>query len=223
MLLPGRNPRLRNWTGLQRGVIDVAPMAVLSGFRGRNARAATGRGRLTMVGSEVAVVTFFEQLFGRLNADGVRYVVVGGLAVVLHGHPRMTADVDLVVDLAPEEARRAIRSLVGLGLRPRVPVNPEDFADATERARWIDERGMMVFNLYDPADPLRSVDLFVEEPIGFDELWSRSVQVELPTGDVRVASIDDLIAMKRQAGRSVDSADIEALENLRHGNDQKAD
>jgi hypothetical protein len=76
---------------------------------------------------------------------------------------------------------------------------------------------MMVFNLYDPSDPLRSVDLFVESLIPFEELWSRSKLIDLPPGEVRVASIDDLIKMKETAGRPQDSADIEALEAIRDG------
>ena len=160
-------------------------------------------------------MSFFEDFFKVLNDDGVRYVVVGGVAVVLHGHPRMTADIDLVIDLNPSEAKLAIRSLTGMGLRPRVPVEPVDFADPERRQRWIDERGMMVFNLYDPKDPLRSVDLFVQPPIPFDELWSRSRLIALPSVKVRVASIQDLIQMKEGTGRSLDSADIEALEALR--------
>jgi len=160
-------------------------------------------------------VGFFEEFFGSLNDAGVRYVVVGGVAVVLHGHPRLTADIDLVVDLNPEAAELAIETLTKMGLRPRVPVDPKAFADPAQRAQWIQERGMMVFNLYDPGDPLRSVDLFVESLIPFEELWSRSNLIDLPPGEVRVASIDDLIKMKETAGRPQDSADIEALEAIR--------
>ena len=158
---------------------------------------------------------FFEDFFRTLDREGVRYVVVGGLAVVLHGHPRMTADIDLVVDLEPAAARLAIQTLTRMGLRPRAPVQAESFADPSQRQAWIEERGMTVFNLYDPSDPLRSVDLFVQPPIPFDELWSRAELIDLPLTRVRVASIGDLIAMKKTAGRSQDSADIEALEALR--------
>jgi hypothetical protein len=161
-------------------------------------------------------VAFFEEFFRSLNREGVRYVVVGGLAVVLHGHPRLTADIDLVVDLEPSAARLAIQTLTRMGLRPRVPVEAEAFADPSQRNHWIEDRGMTVFNLYDPNDPLRSVDLFVEAPIPFDQLWSRSELIGLPGGDVRVASLEDLIAMKKKAGRPVDIADIEALEALRN-------
>ena len=45
-------------------------------------------------------MSFFEDFFSALNVEGVRYIVVGGMAVVLHGHPRMTADIDLIVDLS---------------------------------------------------------------------------------------------------------------------------
>jgi len=157
----------------------------------------------------------FEEFFRVLNRDGVRYIVVGGVAVVLHGHARFTADIDLVVDLDPSAARRAIRSLTRMGLKPRVPVEPEAFADPEQRREWIQHRGMMVFSLYDPDDPLRVVDLFVQPPIPFDELWSRSKLIALPTGEVRVASLDDLIKMKEIAGRPQDATDIEALEALR--------
>jgi hypothetical protein len=127
----------------------------------------------------------------------------------------MTADIDLVVDLEPSAARLAIQTLTRMGLRPRIPVEAEAFADPSQRRSWIEERGMTVFNLYDPNDPLRSVDLFVESPIPFDQLWSRSERIGLPGGDVRVASIEDLIDMKKLAGRPLDIADIEALETLR--------
>jgi len=65
------------------------------------------------------------------------------------------------------------------------------------------------------ADPLRSVDLFVQPPIPFDELWSRSQLIALPSVKVRVASTPDLIRMKEHTGRALDSSDFEALEALR--------
>jgi hypothetical protein len=160
-------------------------------------------------------VTFFETLFAALNDAGVRYVVVGGVAVVLHGHARLTADVDLAVDLAPAEAARAIAVLTGLGFQPRAPVAALDFADATKRRAWADEKGMRVFSLWDPAQPMREVDLFLEPPIDFELLWARSEEVALSRTRVRVASIQDLILMKRLAGRPEDHLDIEALEAIR--------
>lgn len=159
-------------------------------------------------------VPIFEPVLERLAERGGRFVVVGGLAVVLHGHPRLTVDLDLVVDLEPEAARRTVEALGSLGLRPLAPVDPFDFADARRRRAWIEEKGLRVFSFYDPDDPLRIVDLFVEPPFDFEELWLNARGVELGRVTVRVASIPDLIRMKRQAGRAQDLDDIERLEEI---------
>jgi hypothetical protein len=61
------------------------------------------------------------------------------------------------------------------------------------------EHGMQVFSMWDPDDPMRSVDLFVDNPIDFEELWRRSEIVPLGNTTARVASIPDLIRLKRIA------------------------
>jgi hypothetical protein len=77
-------------------------------------------------------VALYEPVFDALNRAGVRYVVVGGVAVVLHGHARLTADLDLAIDLSDVPARKAIEALMDLGLEPRAPVNPLAFADRNQ-------------------------------------------------------------------------------------------
>jgi len=159
-------------------------------------------------------MALFEPIFAALDAAGVRYVVVGGVAVVLHGHARFTADLDIAIDLSPDGARDAMAALGGLGLRPRLPVDASDFVDPEIRESWVRERGMQVFSFYDPSDPLRSVDVFVENPIAFEDLWARSEVVELDDGQTRIASIADLIELKRRADRPQDRADIAALQAI---------
>lgn len=157
---------------------------------------------------------FFEDTIRGLDEAGVRYVVVGGVAVVLHGHLRVTFDLDLIVDLAPTEARKAMDTLSALGFRPKVPVDAAEFADPATRARWIDEKGMTVFAFWHPENPDSIVDVFVDEPIDFEDLWTRSVVARLESTEVRIASIPDLIELKRRAGRPNDLADIEVLERM---------
>jgi hypothetical protein len=159
-------------------------------------------------------VPIFEPIFERLNEQGGRYVVVGGVAVVLHGFPRLTVDLDLIVDLRREEASRTIAALTSLGLLPLAPVRAEEFADSERRRDWIATNGMRVFSMYDPGDPLRTVDLFVESPIDFDGLWSRARIIDLDGTAVRVASIADLIDLKRRANRAQDREDIARLEEI---------
>lgn len=160
-------------------------------------------------------MSVFEPIFQTLNKVGARYVVVGGLATVLHGYARLTADVDLAVDLAPEEAGRVIQALVAAGFRPQVPVNPEEFADQAVREKWLREKHMRAFSLVDPVNPMRVVDLLLKPEVSFEDLLARSQEVVLSTTKIRIASIDDLIVLKRQAGRPQDLADIEQLETIR--------
>lgn len=157
----------------------------------------------------------FEPVFRALNETGVRYVIVGGLAVVLHGHLRLTADVDIVLDLEPVAARKAMEALKAIGLKARAPVDPIAFADPIQRESWIADKAMTVFSLYSPTNPLLILDLFVRDPIPFEELWSRSRTIDLGGVRMQVASIDDLIAMKRAVARPQDLTDIEALEALK--------
>jgi hypothetical protein len=159
-------------------------------------------------------MSLFEPIFTALNRAQVRYVVVGGVAMVLHGHARLTVDIDLVVDLDDEPAARAIDALIAMGLRPRAPVNPRDFADRSIREAWVRDRAMQVFSVSDPANPMRAIDLFVTYPIPFEALWTRSQVFDIQGAPVHVASIEDLIHLKRLAGRPQDEADVRELEAI---------
>lgn len=163
----------------------------------------------------------FELVFQALQAAGVRYLVVGGVAVVLHGHPRFTADLDLVVALQPGNARAAIVALSRLGYRPRPPIDPLAFADPVAREAWISEKDMTVLSLWSPDHPGTDVDLFVREPLDFEGAATRAVVVDLGGVRVPVASIEDLISMKLAVGRPKDLEDVRQLQAIaaehRHG------
>ena len=159
-------------------------------------------------------MSLYSDLFADLSLGGVRYVVVGGVAVVLQGVARLTADIDLVLDLETANVRSAIHVLTARGLRPMIPVDPMDFADEAKRDQWIEQKNMTVFSMRDEANPLITVDLFAREPIPFSELWQRSDVIRLGNTEVHVASIPDLIAMKKAAARVQDLADIEKLNRV---------
>jgi hypothetical protein len=159
-------------------------------------------------------MSLYVPVFEALNATQVRYVVVGGLATVLHGYARLTADIDLMVDLEPEEVRKSIDALTGYGMVPRLSVDPFCFADPDTRRHWIEEKNMRVFSMWKPDEPLLSVDLFVEHPMEFDLVWSRAEVMALGPVSVRIASIPDLIALKRLANRPQDVIDIEKLTEI---------
>ncbi len=159
-------------------------------------------------------MSLYLPLFKTLNDANVQYIIVGGLATILHGYPRFTSDVDLVINLEKTEAEKAIRALISFGLKTLLPVDPILFSDKTTRESWITDKGMLVFSLYHPENPLLVVDLFVREPIPYHQLAQRAVAMDLGGEVVNVCNLNDLIEMKKNAARPKDIEDIKYLNEL---------
>ena len=156
-----------------------------------------------------------EAIVGALNAAQVRYLIAGGLAVVAHGHVRLTKDVDLIVDFETSNLHRAIAALSGLGYRPVLPVPFEDFADAGKRQEWIRDKNALVFMVFSDEHPTARIDLFVDAPLDFAAAFERAVFLEVsPTVRASFVGIEDLISLKKQAGRPLDLDDVEKLNFL---------
>ncbi len=153
----------------------------------------------------------FDLVFAALAKRDVRYLVVGGVAVVLHGVPRFTADIDLVVALDTANVLAALKALAGLAYQPHAPVPLLDFADPSLRRDWIETKGLTVFSLWSPDHPATEIDLFIEDPFPFEEAFMRATRVDLGANHVTVASIADLIELKRRADRPMDREDIARL------------
>ena len=121
----------------------------------------------------------FEALLAYLEERGVRFVVVGGIAVVIHGFARLTADIDLVIDLETANVLRCVDALTARGLRPMLPVPATDFADEAIRNDWMEHRNLQVFTMRDPHNPMLTVDLFAKPPLPFHELWTDAETLSL--------------------------------------------
>jgi hypothetical protein len=139
-------------------------------------------------------------VFDQLERDHVRYAVVSGVAVVLHGYIRPVADLDLVISHTPDEMRGAIRALNVLGFVPSIPL-PLSV--------------LTVLRMFDQSQ--REVDVFVRYHIPFDELWASSECVCIGNSVVHVASLEHLLRAKRSNGRAHDLLDIEGLLALEVG------
>ena len=162
-----------------------------------------------------------EAIARALDRTGARFIVVGGLAVVLHGYSRTTYDLDLVIQLEPRNIVAAFEALKALGYRPLVPITAEQFANEALRKSWIDEKGMQVLNFNSDRHRGTGVDVFVTEPFDFDDEYNNAyLQEFMPGITLRVARIDTLVAMKRVAGRAKDLADIEELLSIKKALDE---
>lgn len=152
----------------------------------------------------------YEELFDALGQAGVRFAVVGGLAAVLHGVPRMTFDVDLVVDPDPANLAALVTALTDAGYRPRVPVPLTDLADPVRRGELRD-RNMVAFSLWHPLRPVEEVDILLAPPLGWDEIAPDIERRSLGRTIVPIVGRATLIALKRHSGRPQDLADVEHL------------
>jgi len=158
-----------------------------------------------------------------LNDAHARYLVVGGLAVAAHGYGRVTFDVDLVIQLQPDNVRRAMGGLETLGYRPLVPVPASAFADPVIRETWIREKQIIVFQLHSEQHRETRIDIFVTEPFDFDAEYDNALLGELLPGvPARFVRIETLLRMKETAGRAKDLEDIRQLRLLQgsRGNEQ---
>lgn len=157
---------------------------------------------------------FYLELFRQLEAHKVRYALVGGLAMNLHGVPRMTMDIDIVLALDDENLHAFMTAANALGLKPVAPVALEDLTHPSRRRAWITEKGMVAFGLRAPEPSTPTVDVLLDPPLDIQRALKRVIHRDL--GDLRVplASLEDMILLKEKAGRAQDKSDIEHLRRL---------
>jgi hypothetical protein len=146
-----------------------------------------------------------EAIFASLRAHDVRYVVIGGIAAVLHGVPRATFDLDILIEASPENAQRLLDALLDARMGTAAMTSPQELL-AME---------ITVFN-----DRVRIDVQTVTPGIRFDEVWPRRWTVEYAGQAFYVLSRDDLIASKRAAGRAKDLEDVRMLEASPRGEEQ---
>lgn len=157
----------------------------------------------------------FTEIIEKLNQHNVDYIVVGGLATVLHGYNRLTGDIDIIINLSEQNILNAIRALSELDYQPRIPVNPADFANENIRKTWIKEKNLTVFSFFSDKHPMFAVDIFSYYPIEYSELNENAVTKKLQSSTIKVCSIEDLIRLKELSGRDKDKQDIKALKLIK--------
>lgn len=166
----------------------------------------------------------YRELFVELEKTGVKYLVIGGMAVILHGYPRATADLDIMVLLDADNLKDFISVVNKLGYKPRLPVKIEALADPKQRKLWAETKNMLVFTLYNPRQEFEQVDVAINYFVDFAKAYQRRTVLDSDGVAVSVASIDDVIKMKENSGRSRDIIDIQALKEIKkvkHGKKDK--
>lgn len=134
------------------------------------------------------------------NAHGVEYLLVGGQAVIAHGYPRLTRDMDLWVRPSAANGARVLHALTEFGAAP-AGILPQQFEDP---------RTLLMLG----REPFR-VDILTDLPgVTFDDAWPVRTLVTIDGVTVPVIGKAQLITNKRAVGRLQDLADAEELERL---------
>ncbi len=147
-----------------------------------------------------------QDVFKSFQEHDVKYLVIGGIASILHGVPRVTLDLDILIDATPNNAKRLLAALLDAGLGTASLTTAEDVV-ANE---------ITIFK-----DRVR-IDVQTATPgITFEEAWQRRKAVAFHDQEFFILSKQDLIASKRAAGREVDMEDVRLLE-LTDSDDQES-
>jgi hypothetical protein len=140
-------------------------------------------------------------MFKTLNTASVRYLIIGGYAFGFHVEPRTTKDLDIWVDVSPNNAHQFYQALAEFGA-PLEGIKEEDFCNPDL--------------VYQIGVPPNRIDILTGmEGITFDEAWKNRYEASYNHEKVYVIGREDLIKIKRAAGRPQDLEDIQELESSR--------
>lgn len=138
-----------------------------------------------------------KDVFSSFQKHGVKYIVIGGIAAVLHGVPRATFDLDILIEATEENVQKLLDALKEAGLGTAFLTSDQDIL----------QHEITIFK-----DKIR-IDVQTSTPgIDFERAWKNRVEMDYSGQTFYVVSKRDLIASKRAAGRKVDLEDVSLLE-----------
>ncbi len=142
----------------------------------------------------------FREFVELLELHGVKFVIIGGYAVISHGYPRYTGDIDFFVEKSHENAQKIVKVVHQyFGEQPHI----------TEEC-FLDDDRMGQF-----GDPPYRIDILVKVPgLVFNEVYPRHIIGKIAGKDVPILALSDLVKSKQAAGRKKDLGDLEALEEI---------
>jgi predicted nucleotidyltransferase len=150
-----------------------------------------------------------------LNDKKVDYIVVGGVAINLYGHGRLTTDLDLLLALHQDNLNLMDEVMKELQFQPRQPIHISDLENEEKVRELVVTKNFLAYTFFTPLHPFLHVDVLAEKLLRFQEFKKRIEVMQVDDIKIPVVNIDDLLDMKREANRPKDQGDIDALENLK--------
>ncbi len=157
----------------------------------------------------------FEKIFKELDKEKVKYLVVGGVAVSLHGYPRFTGDLDLLLYLEKSNLEKVDRVMKKLKYFERLPISVMQLSDRKKVKKWMKEKNLKAFSFCPPQNNPLTVDIIIEESLDYTKLNKTKVIKKVGGIAIPVISFEGLVKMKKKAGRPQDIRDLQALADLK--------
>ncbi|MFA4843217.1 MAG: nucleotidyl transferase AbiEii/AbiGii toxin family protein [Candidatus Omnitrophota bacterium] len=157
----------------------------------------------------------YEEILQEFQEQGIKYVLVGGVAFNLLGGYRNTLDMDILVEMSDENLKKAVQVLKDAGYYVKQPVDPIKIADKKIREDWIKNKHMKAFNFYKGENSYEEVDIMIDSPVDFRQAIKDAVKVKVGRLMLPVISKNNFIKMKKAAGRDKDLKDIEIIRKLK--------
>jgi len=151
---------------------------------------------------------FIKKVTDALNKANIHYALVGGYAVAMHGAIRGTVDLDFVIALEQQQYKLVEKTFATLGLVPRLPVSANEIFQF--RNEYIKNRNLVAWSFINHNNPLEVVDIIITH----DAKQMKTEILHVDGMTIKIATIDEIIKMKKKSGRPQDLEDIKALEKL---------
>lgn len=148
---------------------------------------------------------FLFEVTDAFEAAKLKYAVVGGYALALHGIVRATMDIDFVLNLRESDFELAEKTLKKVGLQSRLPIRAQDVFKM--RKEYIANRNLLAWSFVDFDNPTRQVDILIIKDLRKLEIERISVEGR----KITVVSLKELLKLKIESGRPQDLIDIENI------------
>ena len=158
-------------------------------------------------------MNYFE-IFKKFNEIKLDYIIVGGVALNLHGVPRMTYDIDIMIKLTKQNMRKIINQLKKWGYRLKIPLKESTLFDFKKLKSFIKEKNLKALSFYHEDMPIAEIDIVLYSPLPYQRLKKNAVFFDIYEEKIPVINIHDLIYIKSKSKRKQDKADVESLKKI---------
>jgi hypothetical protein len=160
------------------------------------------------------MISHLKEIFESLHKYQVKYLLCGGVAVNLYGVPRMTADVDVLLEWSEDNLSKFEKAIAEHGYKSNLLFTIKTLLTSEIRSQYIKEKNLIAYGYTSETFRSLSLDVLIDVPVEFSECWDRKEVKYIKNTPVYILGLDDLILLKQYANREQDKADIANLKKF---------